>query len=223
MFPSWTKLEAAAAARKTAGAAVRKAALAAGKGEATADREASAAADNTDVAKAIEKASLEAQTPEQTAIEMMAHGGGVIEVIKDDGQWRVVPDSRYARRITAATEMAIAGPAAGHELLKTSADPTGTRVLGMLNNCAGGKTPWGTWLSAEENFHGYFGGSGPETGPLAATYQRYGVPGGWYAWGRSIGSTSPRNRTSRTASAGWSRSTPTTRARPRSSAPRSAA
>jgi uncharacterized protein len=186
MFPSWTKLEAAEVARKAAAAAARKAALGAGKDEATADREASAAAADTDVAKAIEKASLEAQTPEQTAIEMMAHGGGVIEVIKDDGQWRVVPDSQYARRITVATEMAIAGPAAGHELLKTSADPTGTRVLGMLNNCAGGKTPWGTWLSAEENFHGYFGGNAPETGPLAGTYQRYGVPGGSYAWARSV-------------------------------------
>ena len=95
-------------------------------------------------ADAIEEASLAAQTPEQTAIEMMAHGGGVIEVVKENGAWRVVPDSQYARRITRETEMTIAGPAAGHELLKTSADPTGTKVLGTLNNCAGGKTPWGT-------------------------------------------------------------------------------
>ncbi len=150
------------------------------------------------------------QTPEQTAIEIMAHGGGVIEVIKENGQWRVVDGSQYARRITGETEMTIAGPAAGHDLLKTSADPTGTKVLGMLNNCAGGKTPWGTWLTAEENFHGYFGGSAPEGGPLAESYKRYGVPGGWYAWAaRSTASTSPRSRTSRTASAGWSRSTPT--------------
>ncbi|NJO13121.1 MAG: DUF839 domain-containing protein, partial [Gammaproteobacteria bacterium] len=53
-------------------------------------------------------------------------------------------------------------------------------------NCAGGMTPWGTWLTAEENFNGYFGGSAPETGPLAESYKRYGIPGGWYAWARSV-------------------------------------
>jgi hypothetical protein len=156
MFPGWTKLEA-------------------GEGVAEEDR-----------AGAIEAASLAAQTPEQSAIEIMAHGGAVVEVIKENGQWRVVPDSEYARRITGETEMTIAGPAAGHELLKTSADPSGAKVLGMLNNCAGGKTPWGTWLTAEENFHGYFGGSAPETGPLAESYKRYGIPGGWYAWAASV-------------------------------------
>ena len=141
MFPGWTKVEAAEAARQAAADEARQAALAAGKDAATADQEAAAAAEDADTAGAIEDASLAAQTPEQTAIEMMAHGGGVIEVIKENGQWRVVPDSQYARRITAETEMEIAGPAAGHDLLKTSADPTGTKVLGMLNNCAGGKTP----------------------------------------------------------------------------------
>jgi secreted PhoX family phosphatase len=156
MFPGWTKLEAAE-----------------GKPE-------------DERADAIEAASLEAQTPEQTAIEIMAHGGGVIEVIKENGQWRVVPDSQYARRITAETETTVAGPAAGHDLLKTSADPSGSKVLGTLNNCAGGKTPWGTWLTAEENFNGYFGGSAPESGPLADSYARYGIPGGWYAWDRSV-------------------------------------
>ena len=80
MFPGWTKLEAAEGVQED------------------------------ERADAIEEASLAAQTPEQTAIEMMAHGGGVIEVIKENGQWRVVPDSQYARRITVETEMEIAGP-----------------------------------------------------------------------------------------------------------------
>jgi secreted PhoX family phosphatase len=156
MFPGWAKMEA---------------------GEGVEEKER---------AGAIEKASLAAQTPKQTAIEIMAHGGAVIEVIRENGEWRTVPDSRYARRITAETEMTIAGPAAGHDLLKTSADPTGTKVLGMLNNCAGGKTPWGTWLTAEENFHGYFGGEAPADGALADSYKRYGIPGGWYAWAASV-------------------------------------
>jgi uncharacterized protein len=123
-------------------------------------------------------------TPELVAIEMMAHGGSVLEVRRVDGSWRVVPDSRYARRITAETPMEITGPAAGHARLRTSADPTGTRVLGMLNNCAGGLTPWGTWLSAEENINGYFWGALPEGHREAAAYKRYGIPGKWYAWGK---------------------------------------
>ena len=137
-------------------------------------------------ADAIGEASLAAQTPEQSAIEMMAHGGAVIEIIKENGRWRVVEDSQYARRITPETEMTLSGPAAGHELLKTSADPTGTKVLGTVNNCAGGKTPWGTVLMAEENFNGYFGGTAPETGPRAEAYKRYGVPGGTYPWHKSV-------------------------------------
>jgi len=123
-------------------------------------------------------------TPDLVAIEMAAHGGSVIEVRRDDGKWRVASNSRYARRIDATTPMRIAGPAAGHARLQTKADPSGRRVHGMINNCAGGMTPWGTWLTCEENFHGYFSGKLSEDHPEARNYKRYGVPGNAYAWGK---------------------------------------
>jgi uncharacterized protein len=118
-------------------------------------------------------------------IEMAAHGGSVIEVRRgDDGKWRVVEGSRYARRIDASTAMEITGPAAGDAKMKTNADPEGRRVYGMLNNCAGGRTPWGTWLTAEENFHGYFWGKLEDNHPNARNFKRYAVPSNAYAWAK---------------------------------------
>ena len=108
--------------------------------------------------KVIETAPL---TKEQVDIEMAAHGDTIVEIRKVDGKWQVVTDSPYNRRITADTEMEVTGPAAGHDRLKTSADASGTKVLGTVNNCAGGVSPWGTYITAEENFHGYFSGELP--------------------------------------------------------------
>ena len=109
-----------------------------------------------------------------------AHGISVIEIELADGQWRMVRPSRYARRITADTPFAVQGPAAGHALMKTAADPVGRTVLGTINNCASGQTPWGTYLSGEENWSGYFDGpANPD-----ADQARWGLrPKGWYQWG----------------------------------------
>lgn len=95
---------------------------------------------------------------EKTRKSIAGHGLSILEVEERGGQWQTVLPSRYARRITAATPMAINGPAAGHALMKTAADPEGRRVLGTLNNCAHGYTPWGTYLTCEENWAFYFNG-----------------------------------------------------------------
>ncbi|NEK15085.1 PhoX family protein [Rhizobium leguminosarum] len=123
-----------------------------------------------------------ALSKEQVDVEMAAHGGTIVEIRKTVGKWQVVADGKYNRRITANTPMEITGPAAGNDRLKTSADATGTRAIGTINNCAGGVTPWGTYIMAEENFHGYFSGALPEGHKEASNYKRYGVPEGAYEW-----------------------------------------
>lgn len=117
-------------------------------------------------------------------IELAAHGASIVEIKSNSkGQWQKVPDSTFNRRINAYdTKILLAGPVAGHERVKTSADPSGTQVVGMLSNCAGGVTPWGTVLTAEENFNGHFTGD-VETHPESSAFKRYGVPTLWYNWG----------------------------------------
>ncbi|WP_299381294.1 PhoX family phosphatase [uncultured Kiloniella sp.] len=112
-----------------------------------------------------------------------AHGVTVVEVKQDGQKWNIVKDSKYNRRITADSPMEISGPARGHDLLKTSADPSGTQSLGTWNNCGNGRTPWGTYLACEENFNGYFSSSDENYTP-SDELKRYGVKNeDWgYAW-----------------------------------------
>ena len=125
------------------------------------------------------------ETDDDVLKGMMAHGVSVVEVHNGDTGWQLVKDSPFNRRITPATEMTITGPAAGHDLLKTTADPSGTRTLGTWNNCGNGKTPWGTYLACEENFNGYFSSSDPEI-ERSDLMKRYGVnTQDWgYGWAR---------------------------------------
>ena len=98
--------------------------------------------------------------PQAVAWMQAAHGVTVMEVGRARrGAWRHLRGGRYARRVTANTPCNIHGPARGHDLLRTVADPTGTRALGTFANCAGGRTPWGTYLTSEENVDDYFGGA----------------------------------------------------------------
>jgi uncharacterized protein len=119
-------------------------------------------------------------TPDKVKKSQAAHGVAVIEVAAKDGQWQMVRPSRFARRFTGNTPFAIGGPCAGHTLMKTAADPAGKLALGTLNNCASGMTPWGTYLSGEENFMGYFSGGDN----LSDHEKRWGMrKGGWgYRW-----------------------------------------
>jgi secreted PhoX family phosphatase len=103
-----------------------------------------------------------------------SEGVSVIEIRRQAGQWRFVQGSSYNRRVHANTPIALGGPAAGHPWLKTSADPDGRRVLGTFQNCANGKTPWGTYLTCEENFTDCFGSSDPAL-VFDAVQKRYGV------------------------------------------------
>ncbi|MBM4382566.1 MAG: DUF839 domain-containing protein [Deltaproteobacteria bacterium] len=94
-----------------------------------------------------------------------------MEVRREAGRWRVINESTRNRRITGHTPMRAVGPAAGSPLLQTGDDPTGTRILGTLNNCGGSATPWGTYVTGEENYDFYF--AQPTAANLTPEERRY--------------------------------------------------
>ncbi len=135
-------------------------------------------------------------TAEKVRKSQHAMGVSVIELERLPQGWQQVLPSRYARRIHGNTPIRISGPAAGHPLMRTAQHPAGDTVLGTYANCAMGVTPWGTYLTCEENFHGYFGGEKAADSKLGgekaadfkpdAAQLRYGtMPGGqWVDWWR---------------------------------------
>jgi len=112
--------------------------------------------------------------------QQAAHGISVVDLQEKKGGFEIKRNSPFNRRITGNTACEISGPAAGHAMLQTADDPTGTRVLGTLNNCAHGHTPWGTYLTCEENWNGYFGSNTD----LAQTAheRRYGITKGGFGY-----------------------------------------
>ncbi len=131
-------------------------------------------------------------TQEMVRKSQNAHGVSVAEIRKGHhGEWELV-NSPLNRRITANTPIQLAGPVAGDRLVTTDRDPSGTTALGTMNNCANGETPWGTYLTCEENFNGYFALEGEDApgfdpaqvfGPEdAQLLDRYGVGGDRFNW-----------------------------------------
>ena len=115
-------------------------------------------------------------TKQQIDTEMFAHGLATVEVQKQNRMWQVNLESKYNRRITPHTKMQFSGPASGHHRLKTAFTPNGRQCIGTFGNCAGGVTPWGTVLTAEENVQAYFMGEAKKTSEHK-NYKRFGLHG----------------------------------------------
>ena len=106
--------------------------------------------------------------------EVAAHGVSVAHIQQQaDGSWALVNNSPFNRRITGATPMALAGPVRGSDKVITRYSPDGSRTRGTLNNCGNGYTPWGTYLTCEENWAGYFMNADAQQ---PREHSRYGVP-----------------------------------------------
>ena len=114
------------------------------------------------------------KSAEDVKILQNLQGVTVMEVAEGENGWEIVLDSPFNRRIHHNTPMKLSGPAAGSDLVKTAADPNGTDCLGTFNNCGAGRTPWGTYLTCEENFNGYFGTTDAAF-KLPDDYKRYGI------------------------------------------------
>jgi hypothetical protein len=124
---------------------------------------------------------------DEVLAELNAHGCSVARITRGaDGQWSVVQGDPMNRRVTGLTEMMISGPAAGSPHLVTKFSPDGMKTRGTLNNCAHGVTPWNTYMTAEENWAGYFVNADAEQ---PREHARYGVAddASRYGWEKAAG------------------------------------
>jgi secreted PhoX family phosphatase len=128
-----------------------------------------------------------ALSDDQVAATLSSVGMSVVQLRRDGSAWSVVSGAPLTRRVTASTPIRISGPAAGDARMKTSADPDGRLVLGTHDNCNGGMTPWGTFLSGEEGSSDFFGGdiAGlPDEALLERYHYRDLTPQGEFGWAR---------------------------------------
>ncbi len=120
--------------------------------------------------------------------EVNCHGVSVVEMTRraDGMGYEMVPNSKYNRRVTSSTIAQLTGPVAGSDLVKTKFDPTGYQTRGINNNCGAGLSPWGTYLTCEENFLGVFA-RGQDASQLSAGQNygrvRYGAEPDFSSWG----------------------------------------
>lgn len=131
--------------------------------------------------------------PEWVRKEINAHGVSVIRIRLKDGNWSIVKNDALNRRITGASEMKIAGPLAGASSMITPFSPKGDRTRGTLNNCGSGWTPWGSFLTCEENWPGYFV---VDESHMTPAQKRLGISSlnqGWYNWHLPAGHTTEAN------------------------------
>lgn len=113
---------------------------------------------------------------EQVAVNKAALGLSIVEITRSEGRWLADLESPYNRRITPDTLMQITGPAAGHSRLLTNYSKDAVDTWGTYGNCAGGMTPWGTVLTAEENIQDFFAGDFSDSDTqLQENYQRFGI------------------------------------------------
>ncbi|MCW5935910.1 MAG: PhoX family phosphatase [Fimbriimonadaceae bacterium] len=145
-------------------------------------------------------------TAEMAAACMEAMGFSVVEVERKDGRWATVVDSPYNARYTATSPMRVSGPAKADPRMRTSAHPDGRWCRGTMQNCAAGKTPWGTVLSGEENFQGQFGHATSYTSEKdRRSAERYGLgkAESSYAWERHIDRLDCRKEPNEAYTFGW--------------------
>ena len=122
-----------------------------------------------------------ARVPSEVEKEIYAHGVSVVEVKRSAGNdMAMVRGSRFNRRVTSATEMAFTGPVKGNALVRTKFSADGSKTRGTNNNCANGYTPWGTYLTCEENWLNVVGRAAGDNAKRSAKeiagLNRYGLP-----------------------------------------------